>query len=228
MCGRFVSATDADGLTRFMVIDERQTPDLGPNYNVAPSQQVYAVAEHDEQRHLVALQWGLVPSWAKDPKIGNRLINARSETAAEKNSFKSSLRKRRCLIPADGFYEWQRHADGSKTPHFIHRADGAPMALAGLWSVWRGDGGEDAAPLKTCTILTTRANDFMADLHDRMPVILEPEAWDLWLDRAVEDPAAVDPLLAPADPRLLAGHPVSREVNNPRNNHAGLIEPVSA
>ena len=228
MCGRFVSATDADGFTRFLVVDERQAPELGPSYNVAPSQQVYAVAEHDHRRHLVTFKWGLVPGWAKDPKIGNRLINARSETAADKNAFRESFRARRCLIPTDGFYEWQRHDDGSKTPHLIRRADGAPLVLAGLWSVWRDPHDPGAEPLRTCTILTTPANELVAPLHDRMPAILEPEDWRAWLDRGLEDVSALSGLLAPADSRLLDGHPVSSEVNNPRNDHPGLIEPVSA
>ena len=228
MCGRFVSATDTDGITRFLVVDERQAPDLGPSYNVAPSQEVYAAAEHDDRRHLVTFKWGLVPGWAKDPKIGNRLINARSETAADKNSFSASFRKRRCLIPADGFYEWQRREDGSKVPHFIQRADGAPLALAGLWSVWRDPQAPDAEALKTCTILTTPANEFMSSLHDRMPAILEPDSWDAWLDRGLDDVDPLRKLLVPADSRLLTGYAVSSEVNNPRNNHPGLIEPVKA
>lgn len=228
MCGRFVAATDAEGFARLLVVDERQTDDLGPRYNVAPSQPVYAAAEHDGRRHLVALRWGLVPSWAKDPKIGNRLVNARSETAADKPSFRSSFRKRRCLIPADGFYEWQRREDGSKVPYLIHRADGAPMAFAGLWSVWRDPEAPDAEPLRTCTILTTEANAFMAGMHDRMPVILEADAWDPWLDRDLADVERLRALLGPADDRLLTGHPVSTEVNSPRHDHPGLLEPVDA
>lgn len=227
MCGRFVAATDPDGVAKFMVVDERQAPDLGANYNVAPTQQVYAVAEHDAARHLVAFRWGLVPSWAKDAKIGNKLINARSETVADKPAFRTSVRKRRCLIPVDGFYEWQR-ADGRKVPHFIHRADGAPFALGGLWSVWRDPQDEDAPPLRTCTILTTEANTMMRRLHDRMPVILEPSAWELWLDTDVRDAEAVAHLMAPADPALLDAYPVSTEVNSTRNNHEGLIHPVPA
>lgn len=226
MCGRFVAVTDPDGLARFMVVDERKAPDLEPNYNVAPTQQVHAVAEHDDRRHLVAFRWGLVPSWAKDPRIGNRLINARSESVATKNAFRSPLRKRRCLIPVDGFYEWQRNEGGGKVPHLIYRADGAPLAFAGLWSVWQDPEEPDAEPLRTCTILTTGANDMMRRLHDRMPVILEPDAWDRWLDRDTQDPAEIADLLVPADSRLLGAYPVSAEVNNPRNNHEGLLEPI--
>ena len=228
MCGRFVAMTDPDGLVRFLVIDERQAPDLGPNYNVAPTQEVYAAAEHDDRRHLVTLRWGLVPSWAKDPAIGNRMINARAETAAEKRSFAPSLRKRRCLIPADGFYEWQRHERGPKTPHYIRRADEAPMTFAGLWSVWRDPADETAEALRTCTILTTDANETLRPLHDRMPVIVEPQDWDRWLDRDLQDPEAVRDVLRPADDRLLVTHPVSTEVNSPRHNHPGLIEPAEA
>ncbi|QBI18701.1 SOS response-associated peptidase [Egibacter rhizosphaerae] len=226
MCGRFVAATDPDGLTRFLMIDERQAPDDEPNYNVAPTQSVCAAAEHDDRRHLVTFRWGLVPSWAKDPKIGNRMINARAESAAEKNAFKSSLRKRRCLIPADAFYEWQRRENGGKRPYLIYRADEAPLTFAGLWSVWRDPNDPEGEFLHTCTVLTTSANETMRELHDRMPVILEPASWDRWLDRDLTDPDGVRDLLAPADDRLLAMHPVSTEVNNPRNNHPGLLEPV--
>jgi putative SOS response-associated peptidase YedK len=227
MCGRFVAATDPEGISRFMVVDERKAPELAPNYNVAPTQQVHAVAEHGGKRHLVAFRWGLVPSWAKDAKIGNKLINARSETVASKPAFRTSVRKRRCLIPADGFYEWQR-TDGGKVPHFIHRADGAPFALAGLWSMWRDPADPDAEPLRTCTVLTTEANTMMRKLHDRMPVILEPDDWDRWLDRDVDDAEAVSDLFAPADSALFDAYPVSTEVNSPRNNHSGLLEPVNA
>lgn len=228
MCGRFVAATDPEGLARLMVVDERKAPSLDVNYNVSPSQEVYAVVEHDERRHLVSFRWGLVPSWAKDPKIGNRLINARSETVGSKPAFRSSAAKRRCLIPADGFYEWQRRDDGTKHPHLIHRADEAPFAFAGLWSVWQDPDDPDAAPLRTCTILTTPANSLMRPLHDRMPAILEPADWEQWLDRSVEDAEAVTPLLRPADPALLTAYEVSTEVNNPRNNHAGLLTPVAS
>lgn len=227
MCGRFVAATDPEGVARFMVVDERKAPDKEANYNVAPTQEVYAAVEHEERRHLVTLRWGLVPSWAKDPKIGNRLINARSESVATKPAFRSSFSKRRCLIPADGFYEWQRLEGKVKVPHFIHRADGAPFAFAGLWSLWRDPDDPDAEPLRTCTILTTEANELMRPLHDRMPVILEPDVWDRWLDRDLTDGAAVTDLLVPADPALLDAYPVSTEVNSPRNNHRGLLEPVT-
>lgn len=225
MCGRFVAATDPDGLARFLVVDERKAPDLAPNYNAAPTQEIHAVAEHDGRRHLVAFRWGLVPSWAKDAKVGSRLINARSETVGTKPAFRSSVRKRRCLIPADGFYEWQR-LDGAKVPHFIHRADGAPLVFAGLWSVWQDPEDPDAEPLRTCTILTTEANSMMRRLHDRMPAVLEPAGWDRWLDRDIQDADAVTDLLVPADPALLDAYAVSTEVNSTRNNHEGLLAPV--
>jgi putative SOS response-associated peptidase YedK len=164
-----------------------------------------------------------VPFWAKDPKIGNRMINARGETVAAKPAFRAALRKRRCLIVADGFYEWQKLA-GGKQPWFIAQASGEPFAMAGLWESWRP--AEDAAPLETCTIITTAANDMMRPLHDRMPAILDGAAVERWLDPAAE-PASLEPLLAPAPDGLLHAVPVSRRVNSPANDDPGLIERVA-
>lgn len=226
MCGRFVAANDPEGLSRLLMVDERKAPDLEASYNVAPTDLVYAVAEHRERRHLVALRWGLVPGWAKDARIGSKLINARSESAAAKPAFRTAFRKRRCLIPADGFYEWQRLPDGRRLPHYVHRPDGTPLAFAGLWSVWRDPADPEAPPLRTCTVLTTRANRLVSRLHDRMPAVLEADAWGRWLDRDVQDSAEVEALLAPIDSASLTLHPVGTEVNSPRHNHAGLVAPV--
>jgi putative SOS response-associated peptidase YedK len=195
----------------------RELPLFEPRYNIAPSQAVLAVRQpaDAEDRQAVWLKWGLVPSWAKDPKIGNRLINARGDTVAEKPSFRTAFRRRRCLVPADGFYEWQR-VGSHKEPYHIYMADGRPFALAGLWEHWEGDG----ETIESCTLVTTEANAKVAELHDRMPVILDPADYDLWLDPAVQDPAAVTPLLRPFPPEQMAFHAVSTWVNNPA--HEGV------
>ena len=217
------------------------------NFNVAPTTDVLAVFNPDGTRRLDRFRWGLVPRWAKDLKIGSRMINARAETVAEKNSFKPALKKRRCIISADGFYEWQKLAGTkSKQPMYIHRPDGEPFAFAGLWETWRpkaetpdaGGAGNDGDPAQerpwvhTCTIITTSANEAMAPVHDRMPVMLAPGDWEQWLDPEPED--AENPeflerltrLLVPAPNELIAMHPVSTEVNRVVNNGPELIERV--
>jgi putative SOS response-associated peptidase YedK len=191
---------------------------LAENYNVAPTQDIYVVYEDGQTRRVDAFHWGLVPGFAKDLKIGNRMINARAETVATNGSFKSSLARRRCIVPADGFYEWKAvPGRKSKQPYFIHRPDGEPYALAGLWAEWRGEVGGEPTVVRSTTIITTDANDEMSQLHDRMPVILPRSAWDTWLDPEVQDLARVSTLLVPAPNRLTTFHPVSTEVNNARN-----------
>lgn len=227
MCGRFVSTSPPDELAAYFGVDRVAEAVLEPNYNVAPTQDVYGVVEEDEDRHLDAFFWGLVPSWAKDVKIGSRMINARAETLASKNAYKSSFAKRRCLVPADGFYEWKRLGEGAKPkkqPMFIRRADGAPLAFAGLWSVWRGPD-RDQEPLRSLTIITTDANAALADIHDRMPVILPESAWETWLDRDNEDLDTLQRLLVPAEESLLTVTPVSTAVNSVRNNGPELLDP---
>ncbi len=224
-----MSSSPPDELAAYFGVDQVAETALEPNYNVAPTQDVYAVVEDEGERHLDAFFWGLVPSWAKDVKIGARMINARAETLAEKNAYKSSFARRRCLVPADGFYEWKKLGSGKKPkkqPMFIRRADGAPIAFAGLWSVWRGPD-KDQPPLRSVTIITTTPNGTMADIHDRMPVILPEEAWSSWLDRDNEDIAALSELLVPAADDLITVTPVSTEVNNVRNNGPDLIQPVA-
>lgn len=243
MCGRFVSSSTPDELASYFGVDtvaESVLPPAGEgsneggtrhraNYNVAPTQDVYAVLEDLDDgvhRYLDAFHWGLIPSWAKDPKIGSRMINARAETLATKNAYKSSFAKRRCLVPADGFYEWKKLDDSKrpkKQPMFMHRADGAPLAFAGLWSVWRGPD-KDQAPLRSVTIVTTEANATMEPIHDRMPVILDERDWRSWLDRENHDLDALGRLLVPAPEDLLVTVPVSTAVNNVRNNGPELIE----
>jgi putative SOS response-associated peptidase YedK len=174
------------------------------------------------------MRWGLIPPWAKDPSIGNRMINARSETLTSKPAFREAFRRRRCVVPMDGFYEWQARAvEGSarplKIPFWIHRPDRAPFAVAGLWERWRPEKGAD--PWISFTLLTTAANEWMGPLHDRMPVVLDPEGVDRWLDPEV-DPDSLQPLLRPAPDRTFEAWEVDREVNRPVNDHDGLIEPV--
>ena len=227
MCGRFVSATPPDQVASYFGTEAPETV-LEPSYNVAPTDDVYAVLSDGSTRRLDAFHWGLVPLWAKDAKIGSKMINARAGTLAEKNAYKSAFRSRRCLIPADGFYEWQKHpteAKGKKQPHFIHHPDGQPYALAGLWELWRGPE-RDQEPLRSCTIITTSANQPMAAVHDRMPVILPASAWDLWLDREQHDLDILGQLLVPAPPQVISMHPVSTEVNNVRNDGAQLAQPI--
>lgn len=225
MCGRFVAFTDPDGFARLLVVDDREARDLAPSYNVAPTDEVYAAVEERGRRTLATLRWGLVPAWADDAAGGARLINARAETAADKPAFRDAFARRRCLIPADGFYEWRPGPRGAKVPHFIHRPDGRPLVFAGLWASWRPREGGGPA-LRTCTILTTAANDALAGLHDRMPAILPTDAWDEWLDPDHPDPLVLRDLLAPAPDDALVFHAVTQEVNSVRNNHPGLVEPV--
>lgn len=172
-------------------------------------------------------RWGLVPSWAKDIAIGSRMINARAETLAEKPSFRRLFRSQRLLVPMDGFYEWMARS-GGKTPMYIHRVDGTPMAVAGLWSAWRDPASSPDAPwLHTCTLITTSANRTMAPVHDRMPVILEPTDWQEWLDGTHHDTDELQHLLRPAADHVLTMHAVSTRVNHVRNKGAELIEPVA-
>lgn len=225
MCGRFVSATPPDQIAQYFDATTAEAL-LEPSYNVAPTNDVYAVTEDGTTRRVDAFHWGLVPSWAKDPKIGSRMINARAETLATKNAFRSSFRRRRCIVPVDGFYEW-RTVPGQrrKQPVYIHRPDGEPLAFAGLWSVWQRDG-DTGPPLRSCTIVTTTANETLAPVHDRMPVILPPSRWDEWLDPANDDTETLGRLLVPAPSTLVTFHPVSTDVNHVRNKGAELILPV--
>jgi putative SOS response-associated peptidase YedK len=235
MCGRFVVASPPLLLAEHFSDDEvRLDVDAddaaAPNYNVAPTDRVIAVATHAGRRLLGAFQWGLVPSWAPDPGGGARLINARAETIAEKRAFRDAFARRRCLITADGFYEWRLTAGGLKQPVFISAANGAPLAFAGLWEVWRDRRlGRDAPPLRTCTIVTTTANATLSSLHSRMPVVLAPSAWATWLDPSVTDTAELSSLLVPLDDAdgALVLRDVSRAVNDVRNNGPELLDPVA-
>lgn len=232
MCGRYVATKDADGLVRMFVVDERDPlvqPDQvqwrgEPNYNVAPTDEVPAVVLHDGKRVLTSFRWGLVPFWAKDPKIGARMINARSETVLEKSAFAESFQERRCLLPADGFYEWHTRG-GKKLPWLATRTDGDPMVFAGIWASWRDKSDPDADRLLTCSILTTTANEAVAPIHDRMPVILDRRDWNTWLDPE-STPEDLQKLLGPTPPPAIEQHRVSTRVNSVSNNDAALLEPV--
>lgn len=220
MCGRFTLRTPAAEVARQFELFA--VPELAPRYNIAPTQDVAVVRTTTAGRALDRLRWGLVPSWADDPSIGARMINARSETAAEKPSFRRALLSRRCLIPADGFCEWQAAGRG-KQPYLITLGEGDLFALAGLWERWTRDG----TALETCTILTTTANTRLAALHDRMPVIVPREAYARWLDPDVDDPAALGPLLVPYPPEAFQLRPVSSYVNSAKNEGPRCLEPVA-
>ncbi len=220
MCGRFALTSPPDVLAALFRLE--YLPALPARYNIAPTQSVAAVrAAAAESRELALLHWGLIPPWAKDTSIGSRLINARSETVAEKPAFRTAWQRRRCLIPADGFYEWQKRGS-EKQPHYIHRADGEPLAFAGLWERWE----KGEAPIESCTILTTEPNAMMAELHQRMPVILEPEDFDRYLDPSLAGEAAAD-LLKPAAEGVLTAYPVTRHVNKPVNDDRRCLERVN-
>lgn len=218
MCGRFAQKSSAKKVSKQFKVEEM--PPLVERYNVAPAQSVLVVREPDA-REAVLLKWGLVPHWAKDPTIGNKLINARAETVTEKPSFREAFKRRRCLVPLEGFYEWARRGD-SKRPFYFHMRDGEPFAVAGLWEVWEGDGD----PLETCTLLTTEANGLLAGYHDRMPVILRPEDYDLWLDAGVRSAERLLPLLRPYPREEMTTYAVSLMVNSPSNDSPRCVEPA--
>jgi putative SOS response-associated peptidase YedK len=230
MCGRYVSATPPDQLANYFSATLTAEELIDAEYNVAPTRSVWTVFDDGATRRLDLARWGLVPFWAKDLSIGSRMINARAETVADKNAFKKAFRTRRCIVPADGFYEWTKPAgQPHKQPWYIHRPDGEPFAFAGLWETWRGPdpgSGGDAATVRTCTILTGSANEKMSEIHDRMPVILPPHAWATWLDPEVDDPDLLGTFLVPAPSELITFHPVSTEVNNARNHGAHLVDPI--
>jgi putative SOS response-associated peptidase YedK len=222
MCGRYIIKAPVSQLAT--MFDLIEVPKLLPRYNVCPTQSVPAVRLNSEkkQRQLAMLKWGLIPGWAKDPTIGNRLINARSDTVAQKPSFRSAFKRRRCLMVADGFYEWQK-TNGKKQPFFIGLKDESPFAFAGLWEHWKEPEGE---PVESCAIITTDANDLVKDIHNRMPVILKMKDYDLWLDPEQQDPDKLQKLLVPYSAKEMRAYPVSLLVNNPKNNDAKCLAPL--
>lgn len=246
MCGRYASSRSPEDLVEeFEVLESRIGEPLEPDYNVAPTKDVYAVVQRppsrdsDEpaRRQLRVLRWGLVPSWAKDRGIGSRLINARMETVAEKPAFKRAFAARRCLLPADGYFEWypttELTAKGAprKQPYFIRPRDHGTLAMAGLYEIWRDPALADDDPARflwTCTVITTEAEDDLGAIHDRMPLMVEPQRWAQWLDPTAggADSDELLDLLVPAAPGRLEAHPVSVAVGNVRNNGPELLEPL--
>lgn len=224
MCGRFALYADYEALLERFEIEEAALDQASyeENYNVAPSQQIVAVINDGERNRLGTLRWGLIPSWAKDEKIGYKMINARAETAAEKPSFRHAFKKKRCLIPANAFYEWKKGQDG-KTPMLIHLEGDELFAFAGLWESWESPEGE---VVHSCTILTTQPNAVMADIHDRMPVILDKEAEKTWLDPNVQDPELLQKLIKPYEAEVLEVYEVSSAVNSPKNKGQELIRKI--
>ncbi|MEJ2165813.1 MAG: SOS response-associated peptidase [Desulfobacterales bacterium] len=223
MCGRFVGYRSLEELKVYFPIDKAACEAVA-NFNVAPSQEILTIVRQHDENWLDKFHWGLVPFWAKDVSIGNRMINARAESLAEKPSFRSAFRKRRCLIPADGFYEWQGKK-GARRPMFITLPNKEPFAFAGLWETWRKKD-EQNSIYKSCTIITTQASDSIRDIHHRMPVILRPQIYEPWLDPENQDAAELDKILKNDIVTELASHPVSEKVNSTRNNDPSCIEPV--
>ena len=216
MCGRFTLTVDINSIARaFNVAPSLQ---MAPRYNIAPTQNVVTVMSNGS-KHLDLLRWGLIPSWAKEESIGSRMINARAETLAEKPSFRRLLRSRRCLIVADGFYEWKQEG-GGKTPMYITLKDHEPFAFAGLWDAWKDPEGE---LLRTCTIITTSPNELVSSIHNRMPAILSADAQEAWLDSGLQDEHMLLPLLGSYPAEAMSARPVSRLVNNPKYDGAELI-----
>lgn len=240
MCGRYASTSRPETLVQEFDIDEILGELPGPDYNVAPTVAVPAVLERRSRtadavvRRLSPLVWGLVPSWAKDVKIGARMINARVESVAEKPAFKRAFASRRCLLPADGFYEWYApespdRVRGTKQPFFIHRADGSLLVMAGIYEIWRDpdkDRDDDSAWLRTCSVITTRATDAVGHLHDRMPMVVPRGSWDAWLDPSVTDPRTALGLLKVTESADLEAYAVSTAVNSVRNNDPSLLDPL--
>ncbi|MBJ6726416.1 SOS response-associated peptidase [Geomesophilobacter sediminis] len=218
MCGRFTIILPPEVLAEIFGLPE--LPRIEARYNIAPTQEVVVIRQNAEGlRQLVTMKWGLIPSWAKDPHIGNKLINARCESVHEKPAFRQAICTRRCVIPASGFYDWT-HTD-KKIPFYVSMADGSPMAFAGIWDSWKAP---DGSRLESFTILTTNANSLIAPIHDRMPVILHPAEFDLWLDRDITEPEKLTRLYQPYPSDLLRAWPVSSLVNSPRNETPACIE----
>jgi len=221
MCGRFTLTTNLGAIAKRFGVS-RFLEEVGARYNIAPSQTVIVVND-DGTRNLTQMRWGLIPSWAKDPAIGNRMINARAETVATKPAFRAALRKRRCLIPADGFYEWQP-VGRRKQPVYIALKNREPFGFAGLWESWTSPEREES---RSCTIITTEANELLKPIHDRMPVILTKDAEAVWLDPAIQEPARLLPLLTPYPAEDMTVYPVNLRVNSPANDGPERIEPLA-
>ena len=223
MCGRFSQQRPASELAEIFAA-EPLADDPGPRYNVAPTDDALVVVQRADRRAITAYRWGLIPHWADAAKVGSRMFNARAETLTSSPAFRDALRRKRCLVPVDGFYEW--HREGTRRqPFAIARGDGRPLALAGLWSGWRDPAADRV--VRTFTIITTRPNDQLADLHDRMPVVVPDAAWDRWLDPDLADPAELNGFFEPSDEVGLRIWAVSQLVNNVRNDGPELFEPIA-
>ncbi len=220
MCARYSFTSAPEAMRQLFRYIER--PNFPRRYNVAPTQPIAIVRLMDGDRHFALVRWGFLPSWVKDPRTFTLLINARGETVCDKPAFRAAMKRRRCLIPADGFYEWQKAGD-RKRPFFVHARSGAPLAFAGLWETWTGPNGEE---LETAAIVTTRANRSLSPIHQRMPVIVPPEAFDLWLDNAEVDTATAAALIQPAPDDLLGAYEISTAVNRTANDDPKLLEPA--
>ena len=222
MCGRYTLKTNSQELSNLFGLSEEL--EIEPRYNIAPTQQIPVVVEETspESRTLEMMHWGLIPSWADDPSIGPRMINARAETVSEKPSYRSAFKRRRCLIPADGFYEWAKEP-GGKQPYHLRLKSGDPFAFAGLWESWSMDGVEE---IRSATIITTEPNEVASEVHNRMPVILPPDLYDVWLDPENDDREELLSMLAPYPAEEMEAYPVSRDVNRPANDHPRVLEPV--
>ena len=221
MCGRYVITSSPAAIRALFGYPEQ--PNFPARYNVAPTQPIAVVRLHEGKRQFVLMRWGLIPSWVKDPKTFSLLINARGESVIDKPAFRAAMRRRRCLIPADGFYEW-KEVGGRKQPYFVRSRRGGPFAFAGLWETWTGPNGEE---MDTAAIVTTGANRTLAAIHDRMPVIVPPEAFDLWLDCAKVDAQTASALFVPAREDLLEAYEISTAVNRVANDSPALIAPAA-
>ena len=222
MCGRYTLKSGKDAIATLFSLAEKL--EIEPRYNIAPTQQIPVVLEDssDDGRTLEMMHWGLIPSWAKDPSIGARMINARAETVSEKPSYRSAFKKRRCLIVADGFYEWKK-TDAGKQPYYLRLKDESPFGFAGLWESWSMDGGEE---LRSVTIITTEPNEVAAEIHNRMPVILPPDLYDAWLETDNDDQEELLSMLSPYPAEEMEAYPVSKRVNRPANDEPGVLEPA--
>jgi putative SOS response-associated peptidase YedK len=223
MCGRYTLTSAPEAIRALFRYDEH--PNFPARFNIAPTQPIAIVRMVDGKRQFALVRWGLLPSWVKDPAAFSLLINARGESVCDKPAFRAAMKRRRCLIPADGFYEWQMTGKGPKRPYYIHARSGTPLAFAGLWETWMGPNGEE---VETAVIITTDANSTLRPLHDRMPVIVSPEAFELWLDSTHVDARTAEAIIRPAPENLLLGHEVSTAVNRTTNDNPTLIDRFDA
>ena len=224
MCGRFVQYSPLQTIQQILDVGTVSF-EVIPNYNVAPTQKIITVIKHNNENKLEKLHWGLVPFWAKDISIGSRMINARAETVSQKPSFRNAFRKRRCLIPADGFYEWKGEK-GNKQPYYVAIPSGEPFAFAGLWETWTDKETGEESVYKSCTIITTAASESIREIHHRMPVILDPKFHEKWLNAEIQDPKALQVIINDGIIHDMKYYPVSKLVNSVKNNDPNCIKPV--